>query len=150
MKHVIRLLTIVLLLWVQQSSGQQPYEHAAGIRAGYSSGITYKYFFLHSLNAIQADLLYNAHGLNISGMYVIHNEPIRKDRWLLYFGGGPFGGQWDGDFSVGITGIAGMEYVPRKLPLNFGLDWKPMLNVYRNFDYEFLDFGFSIRYRFSL
>jgi hypothetical protein len=128
----------------------QPYKHAAGVRAGYSSGITYKGFFLHSMNAVELDFYYNNHGLNLSALYVLHVEPFRSERWLLHFGGGVFGGNWDGDPSVGLVAAGGIEYNIRDIPLNFGLDWRPMLNVYKEFAYDFLDFGISIRYRFSL
>jgi hypothetical protein len=147
--------TLTFLLFIGLAAGiaaqsPMPYEHAAGIRAGYSSGITYKAFLLHRTNALQADLFYNSHGLNISALYVIHYEPFRKDRWLVYGGAGPFGGEWDGDLSLGLTGMIGIEYILRQLPINIGLDWKPMWNIYRNMDYDLLDFGLTIRYRFSL
>lgn len=128
----------------------QPYRHAIGIRAGYSSGITYKGFFRYQMSAVEADILYNQHGFNLTGMYLYHIEPFRNDRWLLYVGGGAFGGDWDGAFSIGLTAAFGMEYVVRDLPLNFSLDWKPMANLFRETEADFLDFGFSIRYRFRL
>ena len=128
----------------------QPYEHAGGVRAGYSSGLTYKGFFLHRKTAVEIDALYNQHGLNISALYLLHLELSRNSRWLVYFGGGVFGGGWEQELSVGLCAIGGIEYTLRDLPLNFGLDWKPLLNVYRTFAYDFLDFGVTIRYRFKL
>jgi hypothetical protein len=128
----------------------QPYDHSAGVRAGYSSGISYKGFFRHQMSAIEADLLYNRHGFNITGMYEYHLEPFRNDRWLVYMGGGAFGGNWGGEFSLGLTATGGIEYIIRDLPINFSLDWKPMLNLYRLLEYDLLDFGLSIRYRFKL
>jgi hypothetical protein len=65
-------------------------------------------------------------------------------------GGGAFGGNWGGEFSLGLAAIGGIEYMVRDLPLNFSLDWKPMLNLYRLLEYDLLDFGISIRYRFTL
>ena len=138
----------IILLPIQLVA--QPYEHAGGVRAGYSSGLTYKGFFLHRMTAVEIDGLYNQHGLNLSAMYLMHLEPFRKSRWLFYFGGGLFGGNWEQELSLGICAIGGIEYILRDLPLNFGLDWKPMLNVYRTFAYDFLDFGVTIRYRFKL
>jgi hypothetical protein len=128
----------------------QPYEHSAGVRAGYSSGITYKGFFRYQTNAIEAEILYNRHGFNLTGLYEFHFEPFRNDRWLIYAGGGAFGGNWEGDPSLGVALAGGIELVVRDLPINFSLDWKPMLNLYRQFDYDLLDFGISIRYRFKL
>ena len=141
---------ILSILCLQVALHAQPYEHAGGIRAGYSSGLSYKGFFLHSMNAVEIDALYNQHGLNVAGMFVLHVEPFRSKRWLLYFGGGLFGGTWEEEFSAGVAAIGGMEYILRDLPLNFGLDWRPMGNLYREFAYDFLDFGVTIRYRFKL
>jgi hypothetical protein len=138
----------ILLL---SATGQaQTYDHAGGVRAGYTSGLSYKGFFLHSMNAMELDLGYNRHGLSIAGLYEIHMEPFRSSRWLAYFGGGVFGGKWDEDFSMGLVAVGGIEYTLRKTPLNFGLDWRPMLNTYKNFGYNLLDFGLTIRYRFKL
>lgn len=144
-----KLLAIGLLLYGLQLAAQ-PYSHAAGIRAGYSSGLTYKGFLLHRPAAIEADFMYNPHGLNLSLLYQYHRELDPRGRWLVHAGGGLFGGQWDDAFSLGLSPGLGIEYVIRKTPLNFGLDWKPMLNLYRKFAFDPLDFGLSIRYRFSL
>ena len=127
----------------------QPYGHSVGIRAGYSSGISYKGFFRHRMAAIEGDMLYNRHGFNLSGLYQYHLEPFRNERILVYLGGGAFGGNWDEEFSVGLLGVAGVEYNLRDTPLNFGLDWRPMLNLYRSFASDFMDFGLCIRYRFG-
>jgi hypothetical protein len=141
---IIGILLLPITLWAQ------PYEHSAGVRAGYTSGLNYKGFFLYSMNAIEISLGYNRHGLNISGMFEVHKELFGKDRWFAYFGGGLFGGQWDEELSMGLAAVGGLEYSLRKTPLNFGLDWRPMLNVYRSFGYDLLDFGLTIRYRFKL
>ena len=138
------------MLLLSVSAAAQPYEHAGGVRAGYSSGLSYKGFFLHSMNAIEVNLAYNRHGLNISGLFLVHNEAFRNARWLPYFGGGLFGGEWENALSLGIVAVGGIEYTLPKTPLNFGIDWRPMLNAYRKFDYDFLDFGLTIRYRFKL
>jgi len=128
----------------------QPYEHAGGVRAGYSSGISYKGFMRYSMSAFQLDAFYNAHGFNLCIQYLYHLEPFRSSRWLIYTGGGPFSGQWDDEFAAGLSVTGGIEYVTRDLPLNFGFDWKPMLNIYRKSGIDLLDFGISIRYRFSM
>jgi hypothetical protein len=147
-----KLLFAVLFLMICGSSmhlSAQPYEHSVGIRAGYSSGISYKGFLLHRMSAIEASILYNRHGFSLNGLYEYHLEPFRNKRLLVYLGGGAFGGSWNEEFSLGIAGLAGIEYTLRDLPLNFSADWKPMLNVYRDFEHDLLDFGVSIRYRFK-
>ncbi len=152
----IALLAAMILVPVLMNA--QPYQHAAGVRVGFSWGITYKGFFTYKMTAVEVDAYYNPHGLNVSALYVWHREPFRNSRWLVYFGGGIFGGNWKMDYtseddevliSAGITGIAGIEYSLRDLPLVFGLDWKPQLMAWEKFDYELLDFGVTIRYRFG-
>ena len=128
----------------------QPYEHSIGIRAGYSSGVTYKGFFLHRMAGIEGALLYNRHGFNISAMYEYHLEPFRKKRLLVYMGGGPFAGNWEGELSAGVSPVAGIAYILRDLPLGFSADWKPMLNLVPRPEADFVDFGITIRYRFKL
>jgi len=144
-------ITVILgILVLATTMSAQPYEHSAGIRAGYTSGIYYKGFFLHRMNAIEVGVGYNQHGINISGLFLVHKELFGDEQWLAYFGGGLYGGEWDEEFSIGITAVGGVEYTLRKTPLNFGLDWRPMLNAYRTFGYDLLDFGLTVRYRFKL
>lgn len=149
MKRILYVLPIVLNIFITDLYAQ-PYEHSGGIRAGYSSGLSYKGFFRYQMAAIEADILYNRHGFNLTGIYAYHMEPFRNDRWIVFVGGGAFGGEWDGEFSLGLTVAGGIEYVIRDLPLNISLDWKPMLNLYKVTEADFLDFGLSIRYRFKL
>jgi hypothetical protein len=144
------ILGLTLSMTLPMTLSAQPYEHSGGVRAGYSSGITYKGFFRYQMSAIEADLLYNRHGFNLTAMYLYHMEPFRSKRWLAFVGGGAFGGDWNEAFSIGLTASVGLEYVIRDLPLNLSLDWKPMANLYREMEADFLDFGVSIRYRFSL
>ena len=141
---------LVLIIVLSLDLHAQPYDHSLGVRAGYSSGITYKGFFRHQMNAVEVDALYNRHGLNLSALYEFHIEPFKSARWLLFAGGGPFGGNWENELSMGFSIVGGIEYTVRDLPLSFSLDWKPMMNVYRLFEVDLPDFGVSIRYRFSL
>jgi hypothetical protein len=77
-------------------------------------------------------------------------EPFHNRRWLVYFGGGAFGGNWEDEFSLGVVAAAGIEYTIRDLPMNLSFDWRPMMNIYRVYEIDLLDFGLSIRYRFAL
>lgn len=142
-------LVIFLFIILRDGLHAQPYNHSVGIRAGFSSGISYKGFRLHRMSAFELDFLYNSHGFNLGGLYEYHLEPFKKNsRTFIYLGGGAFGGDWDDEFSLGVAAVGGIEYTLRDLPLNFSFDWKPMLNIYADFEPEFLDFGLSIRYRF--
>ncbi len=147
--YMIILAVMLCLATWQAELKAQPYNHTAGIRAGYSSGISYKGFRLHQMWAIEADILFNRNGFNLSALYEYHLKPFKNKRALIYLGGGPFGGDWKEEFSLGVAAVAGIEYTLRDQPLNFSLDWKPMLNIYAIFEPDLLDFGLSIRYRFG-
>ncbi len=141
---------LVLMLSLAPGLSQlkaQPYRHAAGIRAGYSSGISYKGFRLHRMWAIEVDVLYNRNGFNLGALYEYHLEPFKSKRTFVYLGAGAFGGDWKEELSLGISAVAGIEYTLRDLPLNFSIDWKPMLNIHALFEPDLLDFGLSVRYR---
>jgi len=143
---------LVMLLAMAPELNQlkaQPYKHAAGIRAGYSSGISYKGFRLHRKTAFEVNILYNRMGFNLGALYEYHLEPFKSKRTFVYLGGGLFGGDWKEELSLGVAAVAGMEYTLRDLPLNFSIDWKPMLNIYALFEPDLLDFGLSVRYRFG-
>jgi hypothetical protein len=151
MKAIYRMIFLAAILMVLglNELTAQPYMHSVGIRAGYSSGISYKGFMLHKMSAFEVDFLYNRHGFNLGALYEYHLEPFKSSRTFVYLGGGAFGGDWEEEFSIGIAAVAGIEYTLRDLPLNFGLDWKPMLNIYAVFEPDLLDFGISVRYRFG-
>jgi hypothetical protein len=146
-KTIARITLVLSLVAFPISMSAQPYEHSAGIRAGYSSGISYKGFFRHQMAALEADFLYNNHGFNLTALFEHHIEVFRNERSMVYMGGGAFGGSWDAEFSIGVAAVGGIEYTLRDIPLNFSLDWKPMLNIFADFEFDFLDFGISIRYR---
>ena len=146
---LIRLVMTLALAILCSELWAQPYMHSVGVRAGYSSGVTYKGFRLHRMGAYEGSILYNRHGFNLSAMYEHHVEPFRNERFLVYAGGGAFGGDWDEEFSLGVIAVVGIEYTIRDIPLNLAVDWRPMFNVIRSPALDFLDFGFCIRYRFG-
>ena len=149
MRSVFKASSIILLISISGILTGQVYNHSAGVRAGFSSGITYKGFF-NPVAAAGIDALYSRHGLNISAMYEYHIAPFRNERYQFYTGGGLFGGEWDSEFSLGICGIAGFEFIIRDLPIILSADWKPLFNAIKQTSFEPLDFGISIRYRFEI
>jgi len=148
-KKIILIGLIVSFFFFSDALNGQGYNHSAGIRAGFSSGIVYK-GFIRNNHAGAVEALYNRNGINISVLYQVHTAPFYNKRWLIYFGGGAFSGKWEELFSLGIIATTGIEYIMRDLPLVFSLDWKPMFNIIRITGFEVLDFGLSIRYRFEL
>ena len=122
----------------------QPYEHAVGIKAGYSSGVVYK-LFLDKGAALEGQALYNKHGFQFTALYEYHFTPYAKRRLYYYAGFGPYGGEWDEEFALGAAVCIGSEFVFRKAPLTMGLEWKPMINLYRIFDYAIPDIAMTVK-----
>jgi len=95
---IIHIFLFFITASLSVSLNGQPYEHSGGVRAGYSSGITYKGFLRHRMAAFELDALYNRHGLNLSVLYEHHMEFFKNKRWLVYMGGGAFGGKWEDEY----------------------------------------------------
>lgn len=122
----------------------QPYERAVGIKAGYSSGIVYKLFLDNSI-ALEGQALYNNHGFQFTALYEYHFMPYAKRRLYYYAGFGPHGGEWDEEFALGAAICLGSEFVFRQAPLTLGLEWKPMINLYKSFDYAIPDLAVTVK-----
>jgi hypothetical protein len=138
---------IYLLLILSFSScivAAQPYEHAIGIKAGYSSGIIYK-MLAYRGGALSGQALYNNHGFQFTALYEYQFTPYAKKRLYYYAGGGLHAGDWEDEFSLGIALSLGSEFVFRKAPLTAGLEWKPMVNLYKTPDYAIPDIALTVK-----
>lgn len=122
----------------------QPYDYAIGVRAGYSSGLNLKIFIDHDFS-IDAQGLYNNAGFQFHLLYEYQFSPYPKKRLQYYFGAGPHAGNWEGEFEMGAALVCGCEYIFRKAPVTMGLEWKPMVRLYKSFDYIIPDIGLTFR-----
>ena len=143
---------ILFIVLTAASLQAQPYENAAGIRAGYSSGLNFKHITDDNL-VIEGDGLYNRHGFQFTGVLAYQFSPYDKKRLYYYVGGGVFGGNWIEDVfvgakeaSVGAALVVGSEYVFREIPLTIGLEWKPMVSIFKTFHYAIPDIGLTVRF----
>ena len=153
--------------------GAQDYKTSIGIRGGWTSGITGKYFIKEG-KAIEALLTsgYRYRGFQLTALYEIH-KPAFKDKvdglfWFygggLHVGGGyryehwhPNSGLWGwGTYhqhnyvAFGIDGIFGIEFKIPDIPFTVGADVKPFFDFVTDRDapYGFFDSALSIRYVF--
>jgi hypothetical protein len=136
--------TILLFFIFSGCLSAQPYEHAVGIKAGYSSGIVYKLFPDKSY-ALEGQALYNNHGFQFTALYEYHFTPYSKKRLYYYGGAGPYAGNWNDEFALGAAICLGSEFVFRQAPLTLGLEWKPMINLYKSFDYAIPDIAVTVK-----
>lgn len=137
-------LTILMIFVFSGHLSAQPYEHAVGIKAGYSSGIVYK-FFPDRGGAVEGQALYNKHGFQFTALYGHHFTPYAKRRLYYYAGFGPYAGDWNEAFALGAAICIGSEFVFRQAPLSLGLEWKPMINLYKSFGYAIPDIAMTVK-----
>ncbi len=141
-KRLLLILVAVLFTVVLQA---QAYKNAAGIRAGYSSGLSYRY--LNDDHQVwEGQALFNPEGFQFTALFNYQFTPHDKKRVYYYAGAGLLGGNWDGEACAGVAVSMGAEYVFREVPLTIGLEWKPMVKLYNGFDYVIPDVGLTVRF----
>ena len=138
---------LIILFFFSALTYAQEYEQAIGVRAGYSGGLSYRRF-INAWYGGEIIAQYNRNGFQLTGLIESQQAPFKADRLYLYYGGGLYAGNWDDYFALGITAIGGIEYVILNLPLSVSADWKPMLNLFKNFAVDPFDFAFTLRYTF--
>ncbi|MGA1977077.1 MAG: hypothetical protein ABSG89_04395 [Bacteroidales bacterium] len=137
----------------------QDYKTGIGLRGGFDYGLTVKHFTSEK-SAFEILLASRWRGLEITGLYEIHNQAFNTDRLKWYFGFGGHIGFWNGNYThdwgtpgtnytvVGIDGILGLEYSFKEIPINIGIDWKPAFNFIGYSGFWVDDGALSIRYIF--
>jgi hypothetical protein len=136
MKRIV--ITSGFILFFSCLVNAQEYKTALGIRAGNSSGLSIKHFMNHKA-AFEGLLTTRWEGLDITGLYEMHNEAFDVKHLNWYYGGGGHLGFYNGSnvwwgragagyLVIGIDGILGIEYTFPELPVNLGIDWKPAIN----------------------
>ena len=175
MKKISVVFLFLFVLGINNSNAQE-YKAGIGLRGGWSSGITGKYFIKDS-RAVEVILSsgYRYRGFQITGLYEIHKPAFAKNNveGLFWFfgggahfgggyryehwhnnGGGPLGGggyYHEHDYvAFGIDGIFGIEFKIPDLPVTVGADVKPFFDFVTDRDapYGFWDSALSVRYVF--
>ena len=137
MKRIISILILFTTIGFMASG--QDYKNGIGIRGGLYSGITFKHF-LGAKPAFEGLLATRWGGFDLTGLYEIHDRAFDVDGLRWYYGFGAHIGSYNGDhaewgepatqyFMFGADGIIGIEYTFTEIPVNIGLDWKPVLNL---------------------
>jgi hypothetical protein len=110
-----------------------------GLAGGFGVGVDFK-VLLRDVPAIEGIVTANAHFMMLSAMYE-YNKRIKVSNFFWYVGAGLDGGtyfnnfarndrvydKWD--YNVGITAIAGIEYVFPDFPMNVCMDFKPSFRI---------------------
>jgi len=164
MKHIY----ILMLLCVAPGAFSQFYSKEAGVRGGYTSAITFRVYLEEALS-YEAQMSYRGEGLIFNMIRQRHQE-LGMDRfgnWRFIYGFGPHAGFYRTDryriifreiyfgrkvFTpvIGFDGYAAMEYQMEEIPVSFGVDYHPFMEISLRqvFGINPWDFGIYLKYRF--
>jgi hypothetical protein len=141
------------------------YQTAIGLRAGETSGLTFKKFMTESTALEGIFGLWN-HGMSVTVLYEKYLPAFNVSGLNWYFGGGGHlaikhrhyfsyydrGRYYYYQYSrvgLGIDGVAGMEYKIPKTPLAINLELKPYIEVISEGGiWSSLDPGFGLKLTF--
>jgi hypothetical protein len=136
------------------------YETAIGLKFIYGVSVTGKHF-INKNGALEAIVRYRNYGsgvgseFNFSGLYEYHAPIAGAPGLQWYAGGGAYLGHASFDyplnesvFNYGITGVLGLEYKIKDVPLAISVDWQPvfLLNAGAGFTGE--NGGVGVKYAF--
>jgi hypothetical protein len=127
-------------------------QHQAGVRLGsidqaLSTGFTYRYF-LNEKSAIEGILNLRNEAIAVGALYE-RFAPIQGVEGLQWFyGAGAYVG-FQAFENFGITGIAGMDYSFKEVPINLSVDWKPELNLIEYVGFRASTVAVSVRFVFG-
>ncbi len=164
MKKISFFLVVSLLAVFISSSklSAQNYSGSIGLRLGGYNGITYK-GFINEKAAFEVFGTFRSYSsaytfLTATALYEIHNAIPNVDGLKWYYGGGVTAGFFSYQSSYigsttstifGITGILGLEYVFKDVPINVSLDWAPTYYLNSGFGFSGDYFALSGRYIFG-
>jgi len=160
------ILAAVLLL-ITSHVFAQDFKQAVGIRVGYTGGIEYR-IFSDELNSYKFLIGSRDRGLIAHAMKEWHRIDLfpSTDQLSFVYGGGVHIGyeRWDQQyynynysyyvthtaFIAGIDGLAGLEYLFRKVPISLGFEVKPYFDLFGKemFDLQLFDFALTAKYNF--
>lgn len=143
------------------------YRTAIGLRAGETSGLTFKQF-VGNKSAVEGILSMWPYALGVTALYEKHEQAFNLEGMNWYFGGGGHATFETGrsyywyrnrdryvyyrdrsGLGLGIDGIIGLEYKIKPIPFAISLDIKPFAEVLSDgYIYMSLDPGLGIKVAF--
>jgi len=156
-----------------QAINTPTYRNAIGLRAGGTSGLTFKHFF-SSGHAFEGIIGVWPNAFSITGLYERHVSSQTVSGFQWYYGAGahfahyarrvyyytyngrgperyPYRYRYiDEGFAIGIDGILGMEYKIPPIPFAISFDLKPYFEIHQASGYAFiaLDPGLGLKFTF--
>ncbi|MCI0920165.1 hypothetical protein [Sphingobacterium rhinopitheci] len=167
MKHILQsfILVVISLGFANSSFAQLSSQQAIGARFGSATGINYRYTLaqdraVEGILSIQSNSISNR--VRLVGLYE-YFKPITNDFSWYYGFGGSIGSYTykaftdangayhnsNGELSLSIDGIVGIEYNVPNAPIALSLDIKPYFDFIQESSIRVFDpIGLSIRYKF--
>ena len=164
---------LILIIFLSVTSIAQEYEKQVGLRLGVTSGISGK-IIKNDQAAIEGILGFRDGGMQIYGLVESYHPLIKTNtnHWMIYFGGGGHMGYVNGYMKerrwsntagyyyeeirvvgmvLGLDGVIGTDYTFSKVPITLSLEFKPYIELqdFWNFNVNFWDVGFGIKYSFK-
>ncbi len=132
LKKFLLFLFVSATLLTVTSTYSQNYKQAIGLRGGVYSGVNYKNFFGNS-TAFEVLLLRPWKAFEMTLLVEYHIPMDRNRNFFLYYGAGAHTGLYNSrytksSFVYGGDLIVGFEYEFKRIPVAFGIDWKPFYN----------------------
>jgi len=134
-----------------QEATAPDYRFALGVRLSNSSptlnnSVSGK-FFITQTSAIEGLVSFgNRFGL---GALLEIQKPFKTEGLSWFWGGGMYVGFDDDKTFLGPTGIIGLDYKFKGIPLNLSLDWKPELDIIPEIRFVPDAFALSVRFAFN-
>ncbi|MCC6691189.1 MAG: hypothetical protein IT235_06605 [Bacteroidia bacterium] len=146
----------------QQIRTVAPYNAGIGLRGGFLYGISYKQF-LAARPAVEIIAGTRWRGYSLTALFE-YQKAFRSAKNLDWFAGfGVHGGTYEeryflessggsskstkSIYAIGVDAIVGIEFSVIKIPLSFGIDFKPFMDLV-NSNQNYLDAALTIRYVF--
>jgi hypothetical protein len=160
MKKFLVLVGMALTLYSSALKAQSmgsTYRTALGIKF-WPGGITIKHF-IRTNRALEGIGYFWDHGFRFTGLYEIHGDINGAPGLKWYVGPGAHFGvyseRWyrdghyydDGDASLGIDGVLGLDYKINGAPINLSLDFQPSFEILNHAYFSGWG-GLGIRYTF--
>ena len=146
MKHIGIISAMLFMVTCGSQAQAQDYKMGLGIRISSNAAIvnhsiSLKYFFREK-TAVEA--LFSFGDPLALGVLVEQHVPLQSNGFKWFYGGGGYVA-FKGTYA-GLQGVLGLDYKVPTIPLNFSIDWKPELNLAKEFTFEPAALGFSARF----
>lgn len=152
MQKTISIAIIITTLFLSLQSSAQQYKHEAGVRLGstdqaLSTGFSYRYHFNES-KAIEGIVNLKDNARGIGALYEVFKPIAAVENLKWFYGAGGYVA-FEGNDILGITGIAGLDFTFKEVPVNLSIDWKPELSFLKEVSFKASTVAVSVRFAFG-